>query len=95
MSECSTLELRKHDKKSWLKSALLGFFIGLAVIVPGVSGSTVAIILRLYDQFLYAVGNLFKKFKPCFLFLLPIGIGAVVGFLLGFLAVQKLLEWMP
>lgn len=95
MSECSTLELQKHDKKSWLKSALLGFFIGLAVIVPGVSGSTVAIILRLYDQFLYAVGNLFKKFKPCFLFLLPIGIGAVVGFLLGFLAVQKLLEWIP
>ena len=68
--------LQKHDKKSWLKSALLGFFIGLAVIVPGVSGSTVAIILRLYDQFLYAVGNLFKRFKVCFFFLLPIGIGA-------------------
>ena len=96
MSENNSLELlEKHDKKSWLKSALLGFFIGLAVIVPGVSGSTVAIILRLYDQFLYAVGNLFKKFKLCFFFLLPIGIGAVVGFLLGFLAVQKLLEWIP
>ncbi len=96
MSENNSLELiEKHDKTSWFKSALLGFFIGLAVIVPGVSGSTVAIILRLYDQFLYAVGNLFKRFKPCFLFLLPIGIGAVVGFLLGFLAVQKLLEWIP
>lgn len=87
--------LQKHDKKSWLKSALLGFFIGLAVIVPGVSGSTVAIILRLYDQFLYAVGNFFKRFKVCFFFLLPIAIGAVVGFLLGFLAVQQLLELIP
>lgn len=87
--------LQKHDKKSWLKSALLGFFIGLAVIVPGVSGSTVAIILRLYDQFLYAVGNLFKRFKLCFFFLLPVGIGAVVGFLLGFIAVQQLLELIP
>ena len=87
--------LQKHDKKSWLKSAILGFFIGLAIIVPGVSGSTVAIILRLYDQFLYAVGNLFKRFKLCFLFLLPIGIGAVIGFLLGFIAVQKLLELIP
>lgn len=87
--------LQKHDKKSWLKSALLGFFIGIAVIVPGVSGSTVAIILRLYDQFLYAVGNLFKKFKLCFFFLLPVGIGAVVGFLLGFIAVQQLLELIP
>ena len=87
--------LSKHDKKSWLKSALLGFFIGIAVIVPGVSGSTVAIILRLYDSFLYAVGNFFKKFKICFLFLLPVAVGAVVGFLLGFIAVQQLLELIP
>ena len=93
--EASQEILQKHDKKSWLKSALLGFFIGLAVIVPGVSGSTVAIILRLYDQFLYAVGNLFKRFKLCFFFLLPVAIGAVVGFLLGFIAVQQLLELIP
>lgn len=91
----SEIALPKHDKKSWLKSALLGFFIGIAIIVPGVSGSTVAIILRLYDQFLYAVGNFFKRFKVCFLFLLPIGIGAILGFLLGFLAVQQLLELIP
>ena len=97
MEEAKTegIVLQKHDKKSWLKSAILGFFIGIAVIVPGVSGSTVAIILRLYDQFLYAVGNFFKKFKLCFFFLLPIGIGAVVGFLLGFIAVQQLLELIP
>lgn len=87
--------LPKHNKQSLLKSALLGFFIGIAVIVPGVSGSTVAIILRLYDKFLYAVGNFFKKFKLCFLFLLPVAIGAVVGFLLGFVAVQQLLELIP
>ena len=91
----SEIALPKHDKKSWLKSALLGFFIGIAIIVPGVSGSTVAIILRLYDQFLYAVGNFFKRFKVCFLFLLPIGIGAILGFLLGFLAVQQLLKLIP
>lgn len=87
--------LQKHDKKSFAKSSLLGFFIGLAVIVPGVSGSTVAIILKLYDKFLYAVGNLFKQFKVCFLFLLPVALGAVVGFLLGFLAVQQLLDLIP
>ena len=87
--------LQKHDKKSFAKSSLLGFFIGLAVIVPGVSGSTVAIILKLYDKFLYAVGNLFKSFKVCFLFLLPVALGAVVGFLLGFLAVQQLLDLIP
>ena len=82
--ESLEIALIKYNKKTWCKSAFLGFFIGLAVIVPGISGSTVAIIFKLYDQFLYAVGNLFKKFKQCFAFLLPIGLGMVIGVLLGF-----------
>ncbi len=89
------IALIKYNKKTWCKSALLGFFIGLAVIVPGISGSTVAIIFKLYDQFLYAIGNLFKKFKRCFAFLLPIGIGILVGVLLGFITVKQLLELLP
>ena len=93
--ESLEIALIKYNKKTWCKSALLGFFIGLAVIVPGISGSTVAIIFKLYDQFLYAVGNLFKKFKQCFAFLLPIGIGMVVGVLLGFITVKQLLEFLP
>ncbi|MBO4940465.1 MAG: DUF368 domain-containing protein [Clostridia bacterium] len=94
-NESLEIALIKYNKKTWCKSAVLGFFIGLAVIVPGISGSTVAIIFRLYDQFLYALGNLFKKFKQCFTFLLPIGIGIVLGVLLGFLTVKQLLEWLP
>lgn len=74
---------------------MLGFFIGLAVIVPGISGSTVAIIFKLYDAFLYAVSNLFKQFKRCFFFLLPIGIGILIGLAVGFLTVQKALEYIP
>ena len=89
------IALIKYNKKTWSKSALLGFFIGLAVIVPGISGSTVAIIFKLYNQFLYALGNLFKQFKKCFIFLLPIGIGIVIGVLMGFLAVERLLDILP
>ncbi len=89
------IALLKYNKKTWCKSALLGFFIGLAVIVPGISGSTVAIIFKLYDQFLYAIGNLFKRFKTCFAFLLPIGIGMVLGIVLGFFTVKQLLEILP
>lgn len=93
--ESLEMALIRYNKKTWCKSALLGFFIGLAVIVPGISGSTVAIIFRLYDQFLYAVGNLFRQFKKCFFFLLPIGIGILLGLLLGFIAVEKLLAVLP
>lgn len=90
--ETMEIALVKYNKKTWCKSAVLGFIIGLAVIIPGISGSTVAIIFKLYDQFLYAIGNLFKKFKACFLFLLPIGLGLVVGVLVGFLGVKELLD---
>lgn len=89
------IALIKYNKKTWCKSAVLGFFVGLAVIVPGISGSTVAIIFKLYDQFLYALGNLLKKFKECFLFLLPIAIGMVIGVLLGFIGVKSLLKLLP
>ena len=87
--------LIKYNKKTWCKSALLGFSVGLAVIVPGISGSTVAIIFKLYDAFLYAVSNLFKQFKRCFFFLLPIAIGIVIGLAVGFITVQKALEFIP
>ncbi len=93
--ESLEIALIQYNKKTWSKSALLGFFIGLAVIVPGISGSTVAIIFKLYDQFLYALGNLFRQFKKCFFFLLPIAIGIVIGVLLGFIAVKQLLNLLP
>lgn len=77
------------------KAGVLGFFIGLAVIVPGVSGSTVAIIFKLYHKLLYALGNIVRKFKRCVKFLIPIAIGLVIGFVLGFLAIQRLIDISP
>lgn len=85
-------DLSYSDKKEVAKGGVLGIFIGLAVIVPGVSGSAVAIIFRLYEKLLYAIGNILKSFKKCVKFLIPIAIGGVVGLLGGFLAVQQLIN---
>lgn len=93
--ESLEIALVKYNKKTWCKSGLLGVFIGLAAIVPGISGSTAAIIFKLYDQFLYAISNLFKKFKQCFIFLLPILIGIVIGVVGGFIAIKQLLKLLP
>lgn len=87
--------LDKYDCKGWFKSLLLGFILGIAVVVPGISGAAIAIIFKLYDKLLYAVGNIFKKFKTCFLYLLPIILGIIVGFMVGFLAVKALLKIIP
>lgn len=86
------MTLPKYDAKGWLKAFILGIFIGLAVIVPGVSGSTVAIMFGLYAAMLYAIGNVTKDFKACIKFLIPIGIGVVIGFGGGFVLVKLLLE---
>lgn len=89
------LSLKYQSKGQVSKSGFLGVFIGLAIIVPGVSGAAVAIIFKLYEKLLYAMGNLFKKFGKCFVFLLPIGIGAVIGVGGGFFGVKKLLDLIP
>lgn len=73
-----------------VKSTLLGFLIGLAVIIPGFSGAQIAIMFRLYDKLMAALGNLFKK--KSILFLLPIILGAIVGFILGLFTVRFLLK---
>lgn len=87
--------LEKYTRKGWIKSAFLGFFIGLAVIVPGISGSTIAILFKLYDKLIYAISNLFKKFKICLIFLIPIIIGLIIGFILGFFTIKELLNIIP
>ena len=87
--------IQSRTKNGWLKGALMGLLIGIAAIIPGVSGSTVAVVMGLYDEFLWSIGNIFKHFKICFFFLLPIGLGVVLGFGLGFIAIQQLLDLIP
>ena len=52
-----------------------GFFMGIANVIPGVSGGTIAIILGIYEEFISKISNLFKDLKKNLLFLIPIGIG--------------------
>ena len=89
------MELKyKNAKEIWI-SILVGAFIGLSVIVPGISGSTIAIIMKVYDKLMYAFANIFKKFKSCFLFLIPILVGIGAGFGAGFILVKLLIERFP
>ncbi len=84
--------LKYRSAKEIIKSLINGFFIGLAIIVPGVSGSTISMIFKLYDKMMLAIANIFKKFKIAVLFLLPLLGGLIVGFILGFFAVQQLVN---
>ncbi|SHI14003.1 DUF368 domain-containing protein [Clostridium intestinale] len=60
-------------------TVIKGVVIGLATLVPGVSGGTMAIILGVYDDLIHSISSFFKDWKKNSLFLIQIGIGAVVG----------------
>ena len=90
--EKQEITLEKYNLKSWFKSSFVGFLVGLAVILPGISGSTIAILFKLYDKLLYAVSSLIKKFKSSIIFLIPIIVGALIGFVLGFFAIQSVVD---
>lgn len=62
-----------------IKSILKGAVIGIANIIPGVSGGTMAVSMGIYDKLIHCVTHLFKEFKKSVLFLLPIGIGAGIA----------------
>lgn len=66
-------------KKAFL--VLKGFFLGLANLIPGVSGGTVAVTLGIYEYIIDAINNVLKHFKDSFLKLLPIIIGIVLCFI--------------
>lgn len=65
-----------------IKSILKGMVIGIANIIPGVSGGTMMVSMGIYDKAIHCITHLFSEFKKSILFLLPIFIGmgiAIVG----------------
>lgn len=94
--ENKDLENKEEKVDNNLKNrCIVGFMIGIAIIVPGVSGAMIAIMFKLYDKIINAVATLFKTFKKNLLFLLPIIIFAAIGVILGFFSIKKLLELIP
>ncbi len=69
-----------------------GLIIGATMIVPGVSGGTMAIILGIYDRLISAVSSFRKNVKENFLFLFLFAISAGVGLFLFTTPLSWLLE---
>ncbi|MEG1647925.1 MAG: DUF368 domain-containing protein [Bacilli bacterium] len=56
-----------------------GFFIGVANIIPGVSGGTMAVSFGIYEELINIASNFFHNFKKNVAFVMPIGIGALLA----------------
>ncbi len=65
-----------------IKTILKGMVMGVANIIPGVSGGTMAVSMGIYDKLIHCVTHLFKEFKESLKFLIPVALGigiALVG----------------
>lgn len=58
-----------------VKNILKGIVIGLANVIPGVSGGTMMVSMGIYDKLIHCITHLFSELKKSLQFLIPIFIG--------------------
>lgn len=74
---------------------LKGMIIGLANIIPGVSGGTLMITLGLYEEIIETISHFFKNFKKNLKFIIPLAIGMVLAILILSKLISLCLEKYP
>ena len=72
-------QTKKGPALSFLSDVICGFAIGIAFIIPGFSGGSIAAILGIYERLIGAIADIFKSFKKSIMTLLPFGVGMVIG----------------
>ena len=73
-----------------IKLILKGAMMGVANIIPGVSGGTMSVSMGIYDKIIHAATHLVSEFKKSMKLLLPI----VLGMALGIVVLARSLEYM-
>lgn len=79
----------KSKVKLFWNKILAGFVIGAGAIIPGLSGGILAVSMGLYQPTIEAITGFFKNPKRNFRFLLPLGIGGVLGFLVFLMLIDR------
>lgn len=78
-----------------IKDILKGMVIGIANIIPGVSGGTMMVAMGIYDKLIHCITHIFKEFKKSVLFLLPIAVGMVIAVVGSSFGIEMLFEKFP
>ncbi len=73
-----------------LRMVLKGMVIGIANIIPGVSGGTMAVSMGIYDKIIHAATHIVSEFKKSMRILIPIILGAAIGVV----ALARIIEMM-
>ncbi len=71
---------------------LKGVAVGIGNAIPGVSGGTIAVVTKIFDRLIEAITPNIKKLIKNLPFLIPVGIGMVIGIFLTAIALDYLFE---
>lgn len=78
-----------------LKNICKGMLIGIANIIPGVSGGTMAVSMGIYDRLIHCISHPFKDLKNNILFLIPIALGMGVAIIASAFGIDYLFKTFP
>jgi len=70
------------DARESLRNVVMGALVGIFMILPGASGATMAVVLRIYERIIRDVSSLLRYIREDFAFLITLGIGGIAGVLL-------------
>lgn len=77
------LEKKNKEKRFELRPFFGGIAVGIANIIPGVSGGTMMVIFDLFDKLTYSISDVFKRKtdtrKQSIIYILKVLIGAGIG----------------
>ncbi|EZH65934.1 hypothetical protein DH09_13995 [Bacillaceae bacterium JMAK1] len=74
------------------KNIWKGMAMGMVETVPGVSSSTIAMLVGIYERVIGSISDLTtKRYRQGALFLIPVGIGILIGFFLSIQVVEYFL----
>lgn len=82
--------MKKSTMTNFFYRIFCGAFLGISVIAPGISGSIMAVMMGIYDELIEIISNPFKNFKKNVVYLIPLGIGAVISII----ALLKALDFL-
>lgn len=77
------------------KNILKGIIIGIANIIPGVSGGTMAVSMGIYDKLIHCISHFFSELKKNILFLAPLAVGMVIAIIACAFGMEYLFDTFP
>lgn len=74
---------------------LKGFIVGSTMMVPGVSGGSMAMVLGIYDRLISSVSSFFKDWKGNALYLIQFGLPALLGIVICASPISSVIDRFP